>query len=74
MSTIGQERTASSVSSAVEEMLKNERATFARRLYDLELQAGLAFGAAYNGDSNSAADQLEQIVEKLGELRRRYES
>jgi hypothetical protein len=50
-----------------------ERALIAKRLYDLELELSIAFGHAYNGDSNTATDQLDGIIERIREMRVGYE-
>lgn len=50
------------------------RHVVARQLYDLELQLGIIFGHAYNGNSNTAANQLETMLERVRELREDYEA
>lgn len=51
-----------------------ERALFARRLYDLQLQIGGVFHTVGNeGDCEAAERELEAILEKVDDWRRVYE-
>lgn len=52
-----------------------ERNCFARKLYDLELLLGQAFHTVNNrNDCNVASAQLEEILERVSQMRGGYES